>query len=133
MRHLLDTNVVSELISRRPKERVVRWRDDLDPNDAYLSAITIGEIRKGAEKLPDSRRKETIHRWLSEDPPLRFEGRILNLCVNAGLTWGVLTGRLEKAENAGRGLAHRSARPASQTYASHPKRRRLPGSGSGDF
>lgn len=96
MRYLLDTNVVSELISPRPEARVVRWIDDLDPNSVHLSALTVGEIRKGVEKLPDSRRKETIHRWLSEDLLLRFEGRILNLDADAALTWGVLAGRLEK-------------------------------------
>ncbi len=96
MRYLLDTNVVSELISRRPDERVVRWIDDLDPNSVYLGAITIGEIRKGIEKLPDSGRRDNIHRWLSEDLLLRFGGRILNLDVDVALTWGELTGRLEK-------------------------------------
>jgi tRNA(fMet)-specific endonuclease VapC len=96
LRYLLDTNVVSELISRRPDERVVRWIDDLDPNSVYLGAITIGEIRKGIEKLPDSGRRDNIHRWLSEDLLLRFGGRILNLDVDVALTWGELTGRLEK-------------------------------------
>lgn len=96
MRYLLDTNVVSELISRRPNERVVRWIDDLDPNIVYLGVITIGEIRKGIEKLPDSGRKDDIHRWLSEDLLLRFDGRILDLDVNVALTWGELTGSLEK-------------------------------------
>lgn len=95
MRYLLDTNVVSELISRRPEERVVRWIDALDPNSVYLSAITIGEISKGVEKLPESRRRDTIHRWLSEDLLIRFDGRILDVNVTVALTWGALTGRLE--------------------------------------
>ncbi|CAN5903740.1 hypothetical protein BH23ACT11_BH23ACT11_31090 [soil metagenome] len=49
------------------------------------------------EKLPDSRRRDNIHRWLSEDLLLRFEGRILSLDAGAALNWGALTGRLEKA------------------------------------
>lgn len=95
MRHLLDTNVVSELLAARPEERVIRWIDSIDPNGVYLSVITIGEICKGVEKLPDSRRKDTVRRWLSEDLLIRFEGRILELDVGATLTWGALTGRLE--------------------------------------
>lgn len=97
MRYLLDTNVVSEFISPRPEARVVEWLDGLDPNSVYLSALTLGEISKGVEKFPDSRSKETIHRWLSEDLLLRFEGRILSLDAGAALSWGALTGRLEKA------------------------------------
>ena len=60
MRYLLDTNVVSELLVRRPDERVVRWVDGLDPGRIYLSVITIGEISRGIEKLPDYRRKDAI-------------------------------------------------------------------------
>lgn len=97
MRYLLDTNVVSEFISPRPEARVVEWLDGLDPNSVYLSVLTLGEISKGVEKFPDSRSKETIHRWLSEDLLLRFEGRILSLDAGAALSWGTLTGRLEKA------------------------------------
>lgn len=53
MRYLLDTNVISELIAKRPNERVVQWLDQLDPASIYLSVITIGELRKGIEKLSD--------------------------------------------------------------------------------
>jgi len=57
VRYLLDTNVVSELVARRPDGKVVGWVDGLDPGGTYLSVITVGEISKGIEKLPDSRRK----------------------------------------------------------------------------
>ncbi len=95
MRHLLDTNVVSELIVREPNPRVVRWIDHLDPRGVYLSVVTIGELQKGVEKLPDSGRKETLREWLEGDLLVRFDGRILNLDVGAMLTWGALVGRLE--------------------------------------
>lgn len=97
MRFLLDTNVVSELISHRPDRRVVGWIDSLDPNGVYLSALTVGEIRKGVEKLPESRRKEQIYRWMAQDLLLRFEGRVLGVDADVALTWGALTGPLEKA------------------------------------
>lgn len=95
MRYLLDTNVVSELIARQPNERVVRWVDGLDPGSTYLSVITIGEISKGIQKLPDSRRKNTIREWLSEDLLLRFEGRILPIDAALVLAWGELTAQAE--------------------------------------
>ena len=95
MRYLLDTNVVSELIARQPDERVVRWVDGLDPGGTYLSVITIGEISKGIQKLPDSRRKNTIREWLSEDLLLRFEGRILTIDVAVMLAWGELAAQTE--------------------------------------
>lgn len=96
MRYLFDTNIVSELIARRPEERVVRWIDSVDPNSVFLSVITIGEIRKGIEKLPPSPRKDAVQRWLVEDLPTRFDSRILELEVEAMLIWGSLAARLEK-------------------------------------
>jgi tRNA(fMet)-specific endonuclease VapC len=96
MRYLLDTNVISELVATKPSQRVVKWLDSLDPNDVYLSVITIGEIRKGIEKLPESRRKTRLRMWLTGDLLLRFDGHILSLDVEVMLTWGELTGRLER-------------------------------------
>jgi len=96
MNYLLDTNVISELISKRSNKKVVEWLDRLDSNTIYLSVITIGEIRKGIEKLPPSKRKERIKEWLEGDLLLRFQGRILEITTEVMLIWGELTRRLEK-------------------------------------
>lgn len=96
MNHLLDTNVISELIAKQPNKRIVEWLDRLDPNTIYLSVITIGEIRKGIEKLPPSKRRDRLKEWLEGDLLLRFQGRILEITTEVMLIWGELTGRLEK-------------------------------------
>jgi predicted nucleic acid-binding protein len=95
MRHLLDTCVVSELVAKQPNERVVRWVDELDPIDTYLSAITIGEIQKGITKLPDSRRKTALVEWLRDELLVRFDGHILPVDTEVMLKWGRFTGALE--------------------------------------
>jgi len=51
MRFLLDTCVISELVARQPDPGVVKWVDSTDETKLFLSSITIGEIRKGIEKL----------------------------------------------------------------------------------
>ena len=96
MNYLLDTNVISELISKQPNKKVVEWIDRLDPNTIYLSVITISELRKGIEKLPASKRRDTVKEWLEGDLLLRFQGRILEITIEVMLIWGELTGRLEK-------------------------------------
>jgi len=96
MNYLLDTNVISELISKRPDKEVVEWLDHLDSNTIYLSVITIGEIRKGLEKLPPSKRRDRVKEWLEGDLLIRFQGRILEITTEVMLIWGELTGRLEK-------------------------------------
>jgi tRNA(fMet)-specific endonuclease VapC len=97
MKALFDTCVISELVSRQPNPRVIEYVDSLDPEDVYLSVITIGEIMKGIEKLPKSRRKMDLHAWLKEDLLVRFEGNILSLDTDVLLEWGVLTAHLESA------------------------------------
>ncbi|MDP9314623.1 MAG: type II toxin-antitoxin system VapC family toxin [Chloroflexota bacterium] len=96
MKYLLDTNVISELVAKRPNPRVIQWIDTLDPNSVYLSVITIGELRKGIEKLPDSKRKDILRMWLNDDLLIRFSGRILVLDIPVILTWGEMMGQLEQ-------------------------------------
>ena len=95
MNYLLDTNVISELISKKPDTKVLDWLDRLAPNTVYLSVITIGEIQKGVQKLPPSKRKDAVTQWLERDLLLRFQQRILEITIDVILIWGGLTGRLE--------------------------------------
>jgi toxin FitB len=95
MKYLLDTCVISELVAKKTNPKVINWIDSIDPDSAYLSVITIGEIRKGIEKLPDSRRKTTLHSWLIEELLARFSGRILPIDTEVVLMWGQLIGSLE--------------------------------------
>ena len=94
MKYLLDTNVISEMISRQQNAQVVAWVDNLDPFAVYLSAITVGEISKGIAKLSDSKRKDLLNRWLMDDLLLRFDGHILPVDTNVMLAWGQLAGEL---------------------------------------
>jgi toxin FitB len=96
MKYLLDTNVISELVAKKPNSQVLAWLDSLDPDDVYLSVITIGEICKGIEKLPASKRKSALLTWLKDDLLVRFSDHILLLDVAAMLTWGKLTGAAKR-------------------------------------
>jgi len=94
---ILDTNVISELVAKRPNAHVVGWIDSLDPSDIYLSVVTIGEIRKGVARLPHSPRKELLQLWLQGDLLKRFASRVLILDIHTMLHWGELTARLDQA------------------------------------
>lgn len=96
MRYLLDTCAISELIAKRPNPAVVQWIDSLDDGQVYLSVITLGEIKRGIEKLSDSSRKDQLNDWLNDDLLIRFKGRILVIDTPVMLTWGALIARLER-------------------------------------
>ncbi|MDP1624141.1 MAG: type II toxin-antitoxin system VapC family toxin [bacterium] len=95
MKYLLDTCVITELVSKHPNPKVVDLVDSLGSDDVYLSVITIGEIAKGIEKLPKSKRKQELHSWLKEDLLVRFDGRITPLDTEILVEWGILIARLE--------------------------------------
>lgn len=97
MKALLDTCVISELVSKQPNPQVVEFVDSLDPEDVYLSVITIGEIVKGIERLPKSRRKTDLQAWLKDDFLVRFEGNIVALDADILIELGTVTARLESA------------------------------------
>jgi tRNA(fMet)-specific endonuclease VapC len=101
VKYILDTDVVSELVARTPNPRVMAWLDSLDPDDVYLSIITVGELARGIEKLADSKRKALLRRWLQDDLLVRFDGHILPLELGVIFVWAPLVARLE---NTGRPL-----------------------------
>jgi len=95
MSYLLDTCVISEFTARQPAEKVVGWLAGLDPDSVFLSVITIGEVQKGIDKLPASKRKESLQSWLKDDLLVRFHDRLLPLQTGEMLTWGTLVSRVE--------------------------------------
>lgn len=96
MNYILDTNVISELVAARPNPEVVNWIQSIDANQAFLSVIAIGELRKGIEKLPDSDRKGMLEQWLHDDLLVRFQNQILSIDPETMLIWGRLVARLER-------------------------------------
>jgi len=96
MTFLLDTCVISELVAKQPNLHVVQWVDSIDEDRLFLSAITIGEIKRGIEKLDDSSRKSALAEWLEGDLLIRFTDRILPIDIPVMLVWGQLTADLEK-------------------------------------
>lgn len=59
---ILDTNVVSEPWRPEPDARVLRWLDEHDPDEFFLTATVAGELLTGVERLPKGRRRTTLAR-----------------------------------------------------------------------
>ena len=95
MKYLLDTCVISELIRKKPNQGVVNWLSDKEEYSLFLSVLTIGEIKKGISKLPNSKKKEELGRWLIQLQK-RFDDRIIPIDSDVSLKWGQVQGDLEK-------------------------------------
>jgi toxin FitB len=102
VRILLDTKVLSETRRPEPDRRVPEWLDRLDEDRAFISVVTLAEIRRGVALMAHGRRRDALARWLSGDLCDRFESRILIVDERAAFAWGDL---MAEAKQRGRGLA----------------------------
>jgi toxin FitB len=87
---LLDTNIVSEARRRTQNRGFAAWWAGVESSRLYLSALTVGEIERGIEKL--RRRGETgrvkdLDGWL-EGVVRQFSDRILPVDVEVAAEWG---------------------------------------------
>lgn len=63
---VLDTNVVSELMRATPDAAVVRWMQRQSGDGLYTTTVTVAEIRYGIARLPEGRRRESLHQAANE-------------------------------------------------------------------
>jgi len=97
LNYLFDTNVLSELTAKNPDASVVAWVENIDQENIFLSVVAIGELKKGIEKLPGSRKKKDLISWLENDLLVRFGERIIPLDLPVMLVWGTMVAELERA------------------------------------
>jgi predicted nucleic acid-binding protein len=91
MTFLLDTNVISEVRKLRPDPQVMAWFDSVSSADIFVSALTIGEIRTGIERLrrKDAAQAAALEEWLAG---LRttYADRIVGVDARIAEDWGRL-------------------------------------------
>jgi toxin FitB len=90
---LIDTNIISEVRKgSRCDPRVAAWYAGVDAAELYLSALVLGEIRKGVELVrprePD--RAAALEAWLAA-VDAAFAGRILPVDREIADLWGRLS------------------------------------------
>lgn len=92
MRTLVDTNVLSEARRSGGHPGVRQSLASIDPEDLYLSVLTIGELVKGVEKLPDGTRRRELDAWVRQIQEHHAD-RILPVDLRVARLWGELCAR----------------------------------------
>lgn len=90
MSYLLDTNVISETIRRQQNRLVMEWLEQIPAEALFVSVLTLGEIRKGVERIAEKKRKEKLRLWLEHELPAWFEGRVIPVNLAVAERWGRL-------------------------------------------
>ena len=94
MNYLLDTCVLSELVRPRPAASVVKWLASIPAERLFLSVLTVGELKRGITKLPNSKKKTQLIVWF--DTLLTdYCDRILPVDLAVAEAWGTLQARAE--------------------------------------
>jgi predicted nucleic acid-binding protein len=91
MTYLLDTNVISELRKRNPDPHVLAWYATVTSAEIFVSALTIGEIRLGIERLrgKDGAQADVLEQWL-RGLQASYGDRIINVDAAVAEAWGRL-------------------------------------------
>jgi toxin FitB len=90
---LLDTNVVSEWVKLRPDSGVANWLAAVDEDRVFLSVVTLAELRRGIDLMPEGGRRRRLEEWLRNELPLRFESRVLPINAAIADEWGKVVSR----------------------------------------
>ena len=88
MNYLMDTCVISEIIKPKPSSKVIKWLRSCQDENLFLSSLTIGEIQKGISKLPDSRKRNKLQKWMDTELIRRFDKRVLVIDIKVAQKWG---------------------------------------------
>jgi hypothetical protein len=89
--YLLDTNVLSEIRRRRPDPAVLRWYADVPAQNLFISALVVGELRQGVDRLArrDPAQAARFEDWLKQLVTV-YEDRIVPVTAQIAETWGRL-------------------------------------------
>jgi toxin FitB len=91
MTYLLDTNVVSELRKRDPDPHVLAWYATVTSAELFLSALTIGEIRLGIQRLrrKDEPQAVLLEQWL-QGLRVAYRDHLVGVDADVAEEWGRL-------------------------------------------
>ena len=92
---LLDTVVLSELRKARPSAKVLAWLQKQQPDQIFVSVVSLGEIERGITKArkTDLVFAQNLTVWL-EDLVLLYSDRILAVSAPIARRWGRLSAEL---------------------------------------
>jgi predicted nucleic acid-binding protein len=93
LNYLLDTNVASEIRKSNCDANVRRFIDGHDQKAFFMSAISIGEISYGVERLPPGEKKARFAYFLDIQIPEWFEDRIIPVDGEIMREWGRICAR----------------------------------------
>lgn len=82
---ILDTNVLSALMSRTADQEVMGWLDRQPRTSVWTTSVTVFEVRFGLETMPLGKRRARLIRTFELVLERKIEGRIASFDAAAAL------------------------------------------------
>lgn len=92
---IADTNVLSEPLRPGPDTQVLRWLEQ-NQQSLAISAVSVGELRYGARRLPEGRRRSALITAIDQLVTAAGD-RVLPFGADAANAYGVLRAEQERA------------------------------------
>jgi predicted nucleic acid-binding protein len=90
----LDTNVVSETMSKKPNAKVMAWLQS-EEHALCLPAVVVAEIAYGIERIRPAERSKQLE-TVFENMRLRFGRRVYVFDEMSALVYGKIVGGMER-------------------------------------
>ena len=87
---ILDTNIISELMQAEPNPKVFEWLDGVPSESAWITAISVFELRYGIEQLATGRRRQRLQDAFSRVVDIDFHDRILPLDYDSAMATALI-------------------------------------------
>lgn len=94
---ILDTNVLSELLTPTPSKIVIKWLAAQHPPSVFTTAVTEAEILYGLRLLPEGRRRRDLEAAISPIFDEDLSGRVLPFDRDAADLYATIATRRRSA------------------------------------
>ncbi|MFK4260159.1 type II toxin-antitoxin system VapC family toxin [Agrobacterium tumefaciens] len=94
---ILDTNVLSELLTPTPSKIVIEWLAAQHPPSVFTTAVTEAEILYGLRLLPEGRRRRDLEAAISPIFAEDLSGRVLPFDRDAADLYAIIATRRRSA------------------------------------
>jgi toxin FitB len=84
---LLDTNVISEGVRKRPDQTVMSWVTAQKAEDVAISSISIAELLNGVSAMVDEERQQQFTTWIASEVISAMRGRTLPVTTEILVAW----------------------------------------------
>jgi len=93
---LLDTCLLSEVWKPAPARTVIEWLNQTIEDELFLSVLTLGELRKGIDRMPVGKKRDRLSRDYVALRS-RFSTRVLPITDVVAERWGQVSAEAGRA------------------------------------